>query len=403
MKTKIFSLVISTILLFVAGKVVIAQDDKNNEAKGYSFEIIKEIPVTSIKDQYRSSTCWSFSSLSFLESELLRMGKGTYDLSEMFVVRQAYIDKAIQYVRYHGTCNFGSGGAFHDAFYVKEHYGLVPQEVFPGTFPGEDLPVHGEMDEVAKAYLDAVIKNPNKSLSPAWLKGFEGIMDAYLGDYPAEFTYNGKKYSPRTFADDLGINADDYVELGSFSHHPFYSKFIIEIPDNWTMDKINNLPLDEMIQVIDFSIENGYCVAWGCDISEKGFSWKNGVAIVPEDKLNDLSGTEKEKWEKLTSKEKANALYNFDGPVKEKKITQELRQEEFDNYQTTDDHGLMITGIARDQEGNKYYKVKNSWGNDHHIYDGYFFASEAYVKLKTIDIMVRKDGIPNSINKKLGL
>jgi len=400
MKHLLLSIVVS--LFFVATSQA-QETEKQEKEEGYNFEMIKDIPTTSVKNQYRSGTCWSFSGLSFIESELIRKGKGDYDLSEMFVVRNSYEEKAIKYVRFQGNFNFGGGGAFHDVTHVMKHYGMVPEEAYNGLLEGEENHIHGELDAVSKAYVDAVLKNKNKKLSSSWFKGYQGILDAYLGEYPENFTYNGKEYTPQSFAAELEIDTDDYIEIGSYTHHPFYEKFIIEVPDNWLLDYVYNVPADEMMEVIKYSIENGYTVAWGADLSEKGFSWKNGVAVVPEDDRTDLSGTEKEKWEKLTKKEKENALFNFDGPVKEKTITQEMRQEEFDNYQTTDDHGMLLTGTAKDQDGNLYYKVKNSWGETSHKYDGYFFASEAFVKLKTIDIMIHKDAIPKDIRKKLNL
>lgn len=382
---------------------VLAQDEETTEKEKYEFTIKIQNDETSIKNQYKSSTCWSFSSLAFIESELLRMGKKEYDLSEMFVVRQIYAEKALKYVRFHGEFNFSGGGAFHDALHVIDEYGIVPDEVFDGKKIGEDNHIHNEMDAVTRGYVEAVVTNPNKKITPVWHEGFEGILDAYLGEFPDSFTYNGKEYTPHSFADEIGINTEDYVEIGSYTHHPFYEEFILEVPDNWMLGTIQNVPVDEMMEIIDHALKNGFTVGWGADISEKGFSWKNGVAIVPDEELTDLSGTEKEKWEKLTKEEKKNALYSFDGPVKEKTITQEMRQQEFDNYSTTDDHGIQITGMAEDQEGNKFYRVKNSWGTTDHIYDGYFYASDAFVRLKTIDIMVHKDGIPKDLKKKLGI
>ncbi|MBN3034583.1 MAG: aminopeptidase [Bacteroidales bacterium] len=391
------------VVMMLAGGPVPAQEEEEQKKEGYQFTIVKELPATPVKNQYRSGTCWSFSSLSFLESELIRLGKGEYDLSEMFIVWNTYAEKAEKYVRFHGKINFGGGGAFHDALHIISRYGIFPEEVYSGRVIGEENHVHGELDAVAEAYVNAVIKNPNRKLTPVWFTGFKGILDAYLGEYPGSFTFNEKEYTPETFARELDIRPEDYLEIGSYSHHPFYGQFILEVPDNWLLDRIYNIPLDEMMQIIDHAIENGYTVAWGSDISEKGFSWKDGVAIVPDEELTDLSGTEKERWEKLTEAERKKALYSFEEPVKEKVITQEIRQQEFDNYQTQDDHGMHITGIATDQNGNRFYKVKNSWGAEDHIYDGYFYASEAFVRLKTIDIMVHRDAVPKEILKKLGL
>ncbi len=403
MQSKIGIVLIAIAALSISFNKVNAQDEGKPASKKYEFTIEKENPSTSVKNQYRSSTCWSFSSLAFIESELLRLGKAEYDLSEMFVVKHIYAEKAKQYVRFQGNLNFGGGGAFHDVFHVFKEHGMVPEEVFNGNVIGEKNHIHSELDEVVKSYVEGVVKNKNKKLSPVWFQGFEGILDAYLGSYPESFTYNGKEYNPKTFAYELEINPDDYICIGSYTHHPFYEQFILEVPDNWMLEQIYNVPLDEMIEIIDNAVNNGYTVGWGSDISEKGFSWSNGVAIVPDEELTDLAGTEKEKWEKLTNKEKENALYSFEGPVKEKTITQEMRQFEFDNYSTTDDHGMQITGIATDQKGNRFYKVKNSWGTDGHLYSGYFFASKAFVELKTIDILVHKNSVPKDIQKKLGL
>jgi len=380
-----------------------SQEKEKKADSAYQFTMVKQLPATSVKNQSRSGTCWSYSAISFLESELLKTGKDTFDLSEMFCVRNCYSDKSRLYVRFEGKHNFGSGGAAHDVTYVLKNYGMVPEEAYNGLTIGEKLPAHGEMDAVLSAYMDAVIKNPNKKLTPVWHQGFDGILDAYLGKFPSQFTYKGKDYTPKTFADMMGLNADDYVELSSYNHHPFYSKFILEIPDNWLMDEVYNVPLADLISIIDNSVDKGYTVAWGADVSEKGFSWKNGVAIVPDRNATELAGLEQGKWSKMTDTEKDKLLYKFDKPVPEKKITQEMRQVEFDNYQTTDDHGMHITGTAKDQNGNKYYIVKNSWGLEDHKYKGYFYASEPYVMLKTMDIMVNRNAIPHDIRKKLGL
>jgi bleomycin hydrolase len=320
----------------------------------------------------------------------------------MFIVRHTYPEKAEKYVRVHGKMEFGPGGASHDVTEEIKKYGIVPEEIYSGMTIGEKNPVHNEMDAVLKAYVDAIVQNPNNKLSPVWRNGFESVVDAYLGRLPEKFDYKGKEYTPISFAESLKLNLDDYIELASFSHHPFFEKFVLEVPDNWMGDEIYNIPLDDLEKVIDYSLEKGYTVAWGADMSEKGFSWKNGVAIVPEARPDKMTSEEKEKWEKMTDSEKDAALYKFDKPGFEKTITQDMHQQAFDNYSMTDDHGMHITGIAKDQNGNLYYIVKNSWGTDAK-YKGYMYASKPYVLMNTLDIMVNKDGMPKEIKTKLGI
>ena len=402
MKTKYLFLLLLTFVCFLSLNVDAQEKDKKTDS-AYIFTMVKTNPATSVKNQSRSGTCWSFSGIAFLESELLRMGKDTFDLSEMFCVRNAYSDKATMYIRFQGKHNFGGGGAFHDVTNVLKNYGMVPDEAYNGLVIGEENHIHGEMDAVLNADIEAVLKNNNRKLTPVWHQGFEGLLDAYLGKVPGKFNFKGKEYTPKSFAQMLGLNADDYIEISSFTHHPFYSPFIIEIPDNWALGEVYNLPLEEMMRVIDNAIEKGYTVAWGSDVSEKGFSWKNGVAVVPDKNATEVAGLESGKWSKMTDAEKDKLLYKFDKPMPEKKITQELRQKEFDNYSTTDDHGMQIVGIAKDQNGTKYYLVKNSWGLEGSPYKGYFYASEAFVALKTTDLMIHKDALPKDIKKKLGL
>ncbi len=382
---------------------VAKKKEKKEKKEGYVFTMVKDLPTTSIKNQYRSGTCWSFSGLGFFEMELLRAGKPETDLSEMFIVRNAYSEKAKRTVRWHGNLNFGGGGAFHDVAWVLKHKGIVPESVYTGLEYGEEKHVHGELDAVLDAYQEAVIKNKNRRLSTAWHKGFDGVLDAYLGELPTSFTYEGVEYTPQSYAASLGINPDDYIEIGSYMHHPYYEKFILEVPDNWMLDEIYNVPLDVMMEIIDEALMNGYAIGWGADISEKGFSWRNGVAIVPDEDKPDIAGMEKDKWETMNKKEKAKLLYSFDKPVAEKTITPEMRQKQFDNYKTTDDHGMIITGIAKDQNGNRFYKVKNSWSEEGSPYKGFFFASKPFVEFKTIDFMVNKNALPQHIKDKLGI
>jgi bleomycin hydrolase len=395
--------VLFLVSLMMATFVVSAQEKKEEE-KGYQFTAEKEIPCTSVKDQYRSGTCWSFSGIAFLEAEMLRIGKPVVDLSEMFVVYHAYSDKAVKYVRLHGSLNFGAGGAFHDVTNVVKKYGAVPEEVYNGLNYGEEKHVHGEMDKTLMDQVKVVVDNPNKKLSTAWSDAVNGTLDSYLGKLPENFKYEGKEYTPLTFAKDfMGLNMDDYVEISSYTHHPFYSKFIIEVPDNWSWDEVYNVPLNELEEIIDNSISLGYTVAWAADVSEKGFSTsQKGVAVIPVVDKENMTDAEITKWEKKTEKERNEELYKLSKPGKEKQITQEIRQIDFDNYQTTDDHGMLIVGTAKDQNNNEYYKVKNSWG-DYNDFDGFFYASKPYVKYKTMSIMVHKDAIPKNIRKKLNL
>ena len=389
--------------LLLVSFIVSAQEEKKDE-KSYQFTVVKDIPCTPVKDQYRTGTCWSFSGLGFLEAEMLRLGKPAVNLSEMFVVYHSYSDKAVKYVRLHGSLNFGPGGAFHDVTNVIREYGIVPEEVYNGLNYGEEKHVHGELDRILLDQAKAVVDNPNKKLTTAWHDAMNGTLDTYLGKLPEKFNYEGKEYTPLSFAKDfVGLNLDDYVEITSFTHHPFYSKFIIEVPDNWSWDQVYNVPLNELEEIIDNAVNTGYTVAWAADVSEKGFSTsQKGVAVIPVvDKAN-MTDAEITKWEKQSEKERNEALYKLDKPGKEKEITQEVRQIDFDDYQTTDDHGMVIVGTAKDQNGTPYYKVKNSWGK-YNDYDGFFFASKPYVMCKTTSIMVHKDAIPKNIRKKLNL
>ena len=400
MKNLMLSL-IALCLALTAG----AQTADTTSAEGYRFTDTKIIPTTAVKDQSRSGTCWCFSTLSFLESEILRAGGPAMHLSEMWIVRHSFMDKAEKYVRMHGSLTFAEGGASHDVTAGIKAHGIVPFEVYPGLNYGTEKPDFHELSVVLKAYLDAVVKTGDKSgkaLSTAWKRGFDAILDEYFGPLPETFTYEGKEYTPETFAAQLPIDLDNYIDISSFTHHPFYTQFIIEVPDNWMWGTVYNVPLDEMMQIIDHALEQGYTVSWGTDVSEKGFSRTKAIGIVPEADTESMSGTEAERWGKLTDKEKEAALYKFDKPGKERTITQQMRQTAFDNYETTDDHGMLIMGTATDQAGNRYYKVQNSW-NVLPPYDGFWYFSRPFVAYKTTSIMVNKQALPKEIARKLGL
>ena len=392
---KIFVLALG--MLFATGAM--AQDAE------LEFSVVKENPITSIKNQNQAGTCWCYSSLAFIESELLRMGKGEYDFSEMFIVHNTYLDRAEKAVRTHGDVSFEQGGSFYDVIYGMEAFGLVPEsEMRPGVMYGKELSVHNELSAVSDAVVAAIAKGKHRSLQVSpdgellWKKAITAIHDIYLGERPEKFTYNGVEYTPQSFYDSLGLNADAYVSLTSYTHHPFYTSFAIEIPDNWRWAQSYNLPIDELMEVFDNAIMNGYTVAWGSDVSEAGFT-RMGTAVLPEEAAgNDLQGSDMAKWLNLTEEEKKNTPK----PTTQKWCTQEERQIAYDNWETTDDPGMLIYGIAKDQNGTEYYMVKNSWG-EAGTYKGIWYASKAFVRYKTMNIIVNKNALPKDIRKKLGL
>ena len=403
MKLRIFTTVI---LMFFAAGLLFSGNDITNDIndEGYVFHDEITLPFTPVKDQYRSGTCWSFSTLSLLESEMMRLGKPEVDLSEMFIVWHAYSEKATKYVRLHGNLNFSAGGAFHDVTSVIKKYGILPESVYSGLADSESKHVHGEMDNMLRQYVDAMVKNINSNFTATWHEAVEKTLDRYLGKIPQTFEFQGKRYTPQSFAADyMGLNMDDYVEVTSYTHHPFYSKFILEIPDNWSWGEVYNVPLSEMMDIIDYALKNEFTIAWASDISEKGFVTNNkGVAVLPAAPAYNMTDVEIALWEALPEKDKESKLYELNTIVPELTVTQEMRQQAFDIFETTDDHGMHIIGVSKDQVGNEFYKVKNSWG-DYNKYNGFFYASKPYVAYKTMSIMLHKDAIPQNIRKKLNL
>ena len=368
--------------------------------QGYQFTEVVTVPATPVKNQAATGTCWCFATTSFMESELLRMGKGTYDLSEMFIVRQKYKNQLQDNYLRRGNGNIGQGSLSHTFMNAYRQVGIVPEEVYTGINYDSERHNHSEMVRYMHAIADVAVKT--KQRSPEYDKLIANLFDTYLGKLPEKFTYKGKEYTPKSFAESLGLNMDDYIELTSFTHHPYYVKFDVEVPDNWEHSLMYNLPLDEMMTVIDNALANGYPVSWGTDVSEKGFSRTKAIGIIPEADLANMDGTEAERWGKLTQKEKDDALYKFDKPGKELRITQEMRQQAFDNYETTDDHGMVIMGTATDQAGNRYFKVQNSW-DVRPPYDGFWYFSRPFVEYKTTSIMVNKNALPKETAKRLGL
>lgn len=384
--------------LLMGMSVIFAQDNLVNSLKvnasdnskdAFKFTDVINLANTSIKNQGSSGTCWSYSGNSFIESEMIRMGKKPVELSQIYSARNAYVEKGRIYVRMHGAVTLGDGGAFHDVMNMYKKYGAVPQMVYTGLNYGTDKNKFAEMGALMEGVLAATVKNPNGELTPNWEKAYTAVIDAYLGEVPKSFEYNGKKYTPETFAKEVvGINADDYIEISSLQEYPYYSKFTLLVPDNWAFNQVYNVKINELTEIIDNGLKKGYTVAWGGDVSEKSFSWKNGIAFVPE-----------KNFESMTDEEKADL---FNGPKNEMVVTEAMRQKAFDNYTTQDDHGMHIVGISKDQHGKEYYIVKNSWGTSND-YKGYLFMTKEFVKYKTTAIMIHKGGVPDPIMRKLGL
>ena len=360
------------------------------DSTGFKFTDVKVNKTTPVKDQNKSGTCWAFSGTSMVEEDVMRKGGPELDLSEMWTVRNCYIDKAKKYISTGGKINFAQGGSFADVTYAMDNY-------------GEDKHSHYEMAAALEAYLNAINSNPNKKLSTAWLPGFVAILDAYMGPAVETFSYNGKTYTPKSFAQAMNIVPEEYVSFTSYTHHPFYKPFALEISDNWLWSESINVPMEEMKRIVDEALDAGFTIGWAADVSEKGFKWRKGYALLPEKKAKeDMDNAEVARWTQLSDSDRDAMQYDIKGPVKERKITQEDRQRTFENRETTDDHGMVIVGYATDQEGNRYYKVKNSWDTNQ-LYDGYLYVSEPYFMEKTLDIMLNKAGVPKDIAKKVGL
>lgn len=385
-------------LLFAGLNTATAQDYlvnslKNNQSANskdsFVFTDVVNIENTPVKNQGSSGTCWSYSANSFLESEMIRLGRKPVEISQIFTARNAYIEKGKNYVRMHGAVTLGDGGALHDVINMYRKYGAMPQSAYTGLNYGTANNKFAEMGAMGEAVLSAVVKNPNGELTPNWLKAYTAVIDSYLGTVPETFDYNGKKYTSQTFAKEvIGINPDEYVEISSFKDYPYYQKFVLMVPDNWSFDQVYNVKLNELTDIIDNALRSGYTVGWAGDVSEKGFSWTNGVAYIPTKKFSDMTPEEKE------------AI--FKGPQAELEITEDLRQKAFDNYNTQDDHGMHIVGISKDQNGKEYYIVKNSWGasND---YKGYMYITKNFIKYKTTAILLNKGGLSKDMAKKLSL
>ncbi|MDR1950732.1 MAG: aminopeptidase [Bacteroidales bacterium] len=393
---------ICILIAVVLSTILFAQEKKDFP---YQFETIKDIPVPPVKNQSRSGTCWSFAGVSFLEAEIFRTTKKMYNLSNMLPVYCAYMAKADRYARLHGETNFPTGGAIGDVFWTLDHFGMIPETVYHGLNYDEEKHNHGQLDVVLEAIMEATIKRAKnrKALNKNWKIPFEAVLNAYLGEIPKEFAFEGKTYTPRTFADLLKVNTSDFIKITSYTHHPFYGKFAIEVPDNWLMHEAYNVPLSEFVEIAKNAVNNGYTMAWGGDVSDKGFSWRNGIAILPDEKNQDnLSGTERDKWESMNERERTDAVYKFDRIVNEQTVSQGTRQTAFDSWDSTDDHAMLVTGLSKDQNGNLYFKIKNSWDTDN-PHQGFLYMSVPYFEMRTLDITVHKSAIPAAIRTKLGI
>ena len=367
------------------------------------FTTIKENPITSIKDQNRSGTCWDYSTLSYFESEILKATGKTYDLCEAFVANKTYMDRAVQVVRLHGDCQFAQGGSAYDVLHVLKNQGICPEDAmpFPGSLYGDSLNNFNEFFGQLEPYVAGIAKSTANKISSQWKVGLQGILDAYLGQCPEKFTYEGKEYTPKSFAASLGLNFDDYVTITSYSHHPYYTQYAVEVQDNWRNPLSWNLPMEDMARILENAVMNGYTVAWGGDVSEPGFTRKGLAYFVDTKKAEGLSGSDMARWLKLSPAKRTNLIDSLGCKVPELEPTAEQRQQRFDNWELTDDHGMLIFGIAKDQHGKEYYMVKNSWGTTGD-YKGVWYMTKNFIVANTMDFMVNKNAVPKDIRKKCG-
>ena len=395
---KIFTLALLAVFALNAN----AEEKKDENKNKPVFTTIKANPITSVKDQNRSGTCWDYSTLSFFEAEILKATGKTYDLCESFVANKDYMDRAVQVVRLHGDCQFAQGGSAYDVYYVLKNYGICPEDAmpFPGSLYGDSLNNFNEFFGQLEPYVAGIARSKANKISSQWKVGLQGILDAYLGKCPESFTYQGKKYTPKSFAASLGLNWDNYVSITSYSHKPYYTQYAVEVQDNWRNPLSWNLPMEDMARIIENAIMNGYTVAWGGDVSEPGFTRKGLAYFYDTKKMESLSGSDMARWLKMSPAKRTNLVDSLGCTVPELEPTAEQRQQRFDNWELTDDHGMLIYGIAKDQNGKEYYMVKNSWGESGD-YKGTWYMTKNFIIANTMDYMVNKNAIPKDILKKI--
>ena len=395
---KIFTLALLAVFALNAN----AEEKKDENKNKPVFTTIKANPITSVKDQNRSGTCWAYSTLSFFEAEILKATGKTYDLCESFVANKDYMDRAVQVVRLHGDCQFAQGGSAYDVYYVLKNYGICPEDAmpFPGSLYGDSLNNFNEFFGQLEPYVAGIARSKANKISSQWKVGLQGILDAYLGKCPESFTYQGKKYTPKSFAASLGLNWDNYVSVTSYSHKPYYTQYAVEVQDNWRNPLSWNLPMEDMARIIENAIMNGYTVAWGGDVSEPGFTRKGLAYFYDTKKMESLSGSDMARWLKMSATKRTNLVDSLGCTVPELEPTAEQRQQRFDNWELTDDHGMLIYGIAKDQNGKEYYMVKNSWGETGD-YKGTWYMTKNFIIANTMDYMVNKNAIPKDILKKI--